>query len=99
MKLEDIRAEIERMRTQIQRQRKDIPSLQRAGISTLSAEALLARMQTTVDNVCADRDRLVGERRLNTGAPIKRSGVRKCGFSSYCRHTALEVRRRAGCRR
>jgi hypothetical protein len=64
MKLEDIRAEIERMRTQIQRQRKEIQSLQRAGISTLPAEALLARMQATVDNLCADRDRLVGEQRL-----------------------------------
>jgi hypothetical protein len=64
MKLEHIRAEIERMRTQIQRQRKDIQSLQRAGISTLPAEALLARMQATVDNLCADRDRLVGEQRL-----------------------------------
>jgi len=64
MILEDIRAEIERMRTQIQRQRKDIQLLQRAGISMLPAEALLARMQATVDNLCADRDRLVGERRL-----------------------------------
>ena len=63
MKLEDIRAEIERMRTQIQRQRKDIQSLQRAGISTLPAEALLTRMQMTVDNLCADRDRLVREQR------------------------------------
>jgi hypothetical protein len=35
---------------QISRQRNDIRSLQRAGISTLPAEALLARMQATVDN-------------------------------------------------
>jgi hypothetical protein len=63
MKLEHIRAEIERMRTQIQRQRKDIQSLQRAGISTLPAEALLARMQATVDNLCADRDQKIGEER------------------------------------
>jgi hypothetical protein len=71
MKLEDIRAEIERMRTQIQRQRKDIESLQRAGISTVSAEALLARMHTTVDNLCAERDRLVGEQRLKHRAADK----------------------------
>ena len=47
MKLEHIRAEIERMRYQISRQRKEIQSLQRAGISTLPAEAPLARMQAT----------------------------------------------------
>ena len=63
MKLEHIRAEIERMRYQIARQRKEIQSLQRAGISTLPAEALLARMQGTVDNLCAERDKLVGEQR------------------------------------
>jgi hypothetical protein len=59
-----IRAEIERMRQQISRQRKDIRSLQHAGISTLPAEALLARMQATVDNLCAERDRLVGQLRV-----------------------------------
>jgi hypothetical protein len=42
MNLEQIRAEIERMRHQISRQRKDIQSLQRADISTLATEALLA---------------------------------------------------------
>ena len=47
---------------QISRQRKDIQSLHRAGISTLPAEALLARMQATV--LCAERDKLVGEQRI-----------------------------------
>jgi hypothetical protein len=61
---EDFRAEIERMRYQISRQRKEIQSLQHAGISTLPAEALLARMQATVDNLCAERDKLVGEQRI-----------------------------------
>lgn len=51
-----LRAEIERMRTQILRQRKEILALQRAGISTLPAEALLARMQASVDSLCAQRD-------------------------------------------
>jgi hypothetical protein len=51
------------MRTQIQRRRKEIQTLQRAGISTLPAEALPAHMQATVDNLCADHDRMVGERR------------------------------------
>jgi hypothetical protein len=42
---------------------KEILSLQQAGINTLAAEALLARMQATVDNLCAERDKLVGEQR------------------------------------
>ena len=64
MNLEHIRAEIERMRHRISRQRKDIQSLQRAGINTLPAEALLARMQATVDNLCAERDKCVREQRM-----------------------------------
>jgi hypothetical protein len=56
--IEHIRAEIERMRTQVHRQRGEIRLLQRAGIPTASAEALLERMLDTVDGLCADRDRL-----------------------------------------
>jgi hypothetical protein len=52
MELEHIRPEIERMRQQISRQRKDIQSLHRAGISTLPAEALLARMQASNSGAC-----------------------------------------------
>jgi hypothetical protein len=37
--------------------------LQRAGISTKSAEELLARMLAKVDGLCSERDRLVGESR------------------------------------
>jgi len=37
---------------------------QRAGINTLPAEALLARMQATVDNLYAERDKYVGEQRM-----------------------------------
>jgi hypothetical protein len=44
--IEFIRAEIERMRIQVCRQRGEIKQLQRAGISTTSAEALLDRMLT-----------------------------------------------------
>jgi hypothetical protein len=51
------------MRRQILRQRKKIQDLQRAGISTVSAEELLGRMQTKVDGLCGDRDRLIGEQR------------------------------------
>ena len=54
--LEFIRSEIERMRAQIGRQRKEILQLQRAGIGTASAEALLSRMQAKVEDLCAQRD-------------------------------------------
>ena len=63
MDLDLIRGEIEQMRRQILRQRKEIQDLQRAGISTKSADELLARMQTKVDGLCDERDRLIGEQR------------------------------------
>ncbi|MEY9396632.1 hypothetical protein ABIF66_007427 [Bradyrhizobium japonicum] len=53
--LEFIRSEIERMRP---RQRKEILQLQRAGIGTASAEALLTRMQAKVDRLVAQRDEM-----------------------------------------
>ncbi len=43
---------------------REIRDLQRAGIPTRSAEELLARMQTKVDELCAERDRLVGQCRI-----------------------------------
>jgi hypothetical protein len=64
MGLDHIRNEIEHMRRQILRQRKEIQTLQRAGISTVAADALLQRMQAKVDGLCVERDRLVGENRL-----------------------------------
>jgi hypothetical protein len=63
MDLAHLRTEIENRRRQIERQRRAIRDLQRAGISTVSAEALLARMLGKVDELCADRDRQVGEER------------------------------------
>jgi hypothetical protein len=54
----------ERRRRQILRQRREIRDLQRAGIPTKSADELLARMLLKVDELCADRDRLVGEQRM-----------------------------------
>jgi hypothetical protein len=71
MDLNFIRGEIEHMRRQILRQRKEIRDLQRAGISTRSAEELLVRMQTKVDVLCAERDRQVKEQR------VKYSGTNK----------------------
>ncbi|MBC9980102.1 hypothetical protein [Bradyrhizobium campsiandrae] len=56
--LEYIRSEIEHMRTQISRQRKEILQLQRAGIGTASAEALLSRMQAKVDDLVSLRDEM-----------------------------------------
>jgi hypothetical protein len=56
--LDHLRAEIERMRVQVQRQRKEILQLQRAGISSGSAENLLGRMLAKIDGMCAERDRL-----------------------------------------
>jgi hypothetical protein len=63
MQLSSIRAEIEHLRRQIHRQRKEIRDLQRAGIPTGSAEQLLARMLSKVDELCVERDRQVGEER------------------------------------
>jgi hypothetical protein len=60
-----IRAEIERMRVQIRRQQKEILALQRPGISTASAELLLARMRATVDDLCDKRDRLKSKESAN----------------------------------
>jgi hypothetical protein len=59
--LEFVRREIEYMRVQVGRQRKDILKLQRAGISTASAELLLQRMLAKIDALCAERDRLKKE--------------------------------------
>jgi hypothetical protein len=59
--LELIRSEIEHMRAQVSRQRKEILQLQRAGIPTTSAKALLQRMLDKIDRLCAERDRLKAE--------------------------------------
>jgi hypothetical protein len=56
-----IRSEIAFMRLQVRRQRKEILLLQRAGISTTSAEALLQRMLDKIDGLCTQRDRLKAE--------------------------------------
>lgn len=67
MQLDFIRREIERMCAKIHRQRGEIRQLQRAGISTTSAEALLDTMLNKIDDLCADRDRLKNDQ----GTPIK----------------------------
>jgi hypothetical protein len=55
--IEFIRGEIERMRAQVARQRRELLQLQRAGASTTAAETLLQRMLDKIDTLCADRDR------------------------------------------
>ena len=57
MELTAIRAEIEHMRRKILRQSREIRDLQRAGIRTGLAEELLGRMQSKVDELCAECDR------------------------------------------
>ncbi|MCA1457659.1 hypothetical protein I6F35_31450 [Bradyrhizobium sp. BRP22] len=59
--LEFVRREIEYMRVHVGRQRKDILKLQRAGISTASAELLLQRMLAKIEGLCTERDRLKRE--------------------------------------
>ena len=63
MEITAIRAEIEHMRRQILRQQREIRDLQRAGIPTTSADELLSRMQSKVDELCTERDRQLGEQR------------------------------------
>ena len=61
MGLDHIRSEIEHMRLQVARQRKEILRLQRAGIPTPSDEALLKRMLDKIDGLCVERGRLKAE--------------------------------------
>ena len=67
MGLDHVRSEIEHMRAQVGRQRKEILQLQRAGIGTASAELLLGRMLAKIEDLCAERDRLKKEE----GGPTK----------------------------
>jgi hypothetical protein len=64
MDLAYIRNDIELRRRQILRQRKEIQALHRAGMPTESAEELLARMLSKVDDLCTDRDRQVRGQRV-----------------------------------
>lgn len=59
--LDFIRAEIEHMRVQVGRHRKEILQLQRAGIPTEAADALLQRMLDKIDGLCGQRDKMKAE--------------------------------------
>jgi hypothetical protein len=67
MGLNHVRTEIEHMRVQLGRQRKQILQLQHAGISTAAAELLLERMLVKIEGLCDERDRLKKEE----GGPTK----------------------------
>ena len=67
MGLDHVRSEIEHMRVQVGRQRREILQLQRAGLSTAAAELLLGRMHAKIDDLCAERERLKREE----GGPTK----------------------------
>ena len=56
-----VRSEIEHVRARVGRQRKENLQLQRAGISTASAELLLTRMLAKIEGLCDERDRLKKE--------------------------------------
>ncbi len=75
-----IRAELAHMRIQLIRQRRGIRELEEAGISIVSAEALLQRMEAKVEALCADRDRLMKEQKLK--GPTYESGKRIHGTPS-----------------
>jgi hypothetical protein len=71
VRLDHLQAEIERMRYQVGRQRKDITLLVKAKVDTLAAQALLARMLVRIENLCAQRDALrreLGVTRRKPGA-------------------------------
>ncbi|WP_246784944.1 hypothetical protein [Bradyrhizobium sp. S69] len=59
-----LRNEIENRRRQLSRQRKEIQSLQRAGINTASAEELFSRMMAKIIELYGERDRQVEEQRI-----------------------------------
>jgi len=63
MELAHLTVEIVARRRQIDRQRKEIRDLQRAGVSTEAAQELLARMQAKVRELSAERTREVKEQR------------------------------------
>jgi len=78
MDIDAIRRDIEYRRMQIGRQRRDILQLQRLGIASASAEALLERMLAKVDELCAERDRLkVENKRFYPGTSKEIRGAKR----------------------
>jgi hypothetical protein len=57
--LASVRAEIDCVRKLVDRQRRDILALQRAGISTADAELVLSRQLARLDGLIDERSRLM----------------------------------------
>jgi hypothetical protein len=58
VKIDWVRNETTSMRGQIRAQEREIRMLQRAGVSTASAELLLSRMRAKVDDLCRESEAL-----------------------------------------
>jgi len=56
--LASVRAEIDRVRKLVDRQRRDILALRRAGISTADAEVVLSLQLARLDGLIGERNRL-----------------------------------------
>jgi hypothetical protein len=67
MGIEHVRSEIEHMRAQVGKQRREILQLQRAGSATAAAELMQQRMLAKIEGLCDERDRLKKEE----GGPTK----------------------------
>jgi hypothetical protein len=95
--IEFIRAEIEHMRTQVGRQRKEILQLQRAGIPTASADILLGRMLTKIDNLLHSKrhaqERTAGP---HEGQSIKRPAVVMRWYQDDAENPPLRRWRKSG---
>jgi hypothetical protein len=76
MDLEFIRADIQQRCRQISRQRREILDLQRAGISTRSAEELLVRMLAKVDEPCVERETHASFKEKAAQIPFQLAGRR-----------------------
>ncbi|XUM20994.1 hypothetical protein ACRAVF_26860 [Bradyrhizobium oligotrophicum S58] len=70
-----VRAEIDRMRLQVMRQRREIVQLRRAGASTTAADALLHHMLETLGRLRKQREQLKLEEASRM--PRKQRGARR----------------------
>jgi hypothetical protein len=89
--IEHIRAQIERTHIQVQLRRGEIRQLQRVGIATTSAEALLDRMLSNIDGLCRAR---TAEKEAALTIRPSRMARRQCPHPPWIKAPA-EVRRLA----
>lgn len=72
--LDLIRHEIDHMRLQVGRHRREMSRLQQAGLDVASTEALVGRIQAKIQELCAQRNRL---RKAESNPAKGRVGHRK----------------------